>query len=239
MKLKLRQFCLFFSISFFFLLAGVVFAVSESDKLNKTDDRNITFHSICRNVKNTGSTNEYFIPGKTQPEWEAFLNNKPSDVDANIVNGGWSSESCTGWSSCSASCGGGTQTRTCTKTCTNPTACGGTDCSGSASRTDTQSCNTQSCCAPPSYMCHYIAGSYNIYYYNLCAGINGQLVTNCPCGCYSTSCKPCPACNDRCIEGQTTVEYYVFGPKPKKICQRVYPSYCPSGYLDWVVYGYM
>src|SRR3989344_851771 len=49
------------------------------------------------------------------------------------VNGGWSA-----WSACSVTCGGGTQTRT----CTNPSpACGGATCSGSTS----QSCNTQSC----------------------------------------------------------------------------------------------
>ena len=49
------------------------------------------------------------------------------------VNGGWS-----GWSSCSAACNGGTQTRT----CTNPApANGGTSCSGPSSQT----CNNQAC----------------------------------------------------------------------------------------------
>ena len=52
------------------------------------------------------------------------------------VNGGWSD-----WSSCSATCGGGTQTHT----CTNPApADGGADCSGASS----QSCNTQLCPIP-------------------------------------------------------------------------------------------
>lgn len=52
------------------------------------------------------------------------------------VNGGWSD-----WSACSESCGGGTQTRT----CTNPApSCGGADCVGSSS----QDCNTQPCCTP-------------------------------------------------------------------------------------------
>ncbi len=49
------------------------------------------------------------------------------------VNGGWS-----GWDECSAECGGGTQSRT----CTNPApSSGGATCEGS----DTQSCNTQAC----------------------------------------------------------------------------------------------
>jgi hypothetical protein len=56
------------------------------------------------------------------------------------VDGGWSSWS--GWSTCTVSCGGGTQTRT--RTCTNPTPkCNGANCVGDP--TDTQSCNTQSC----------------------------------------------------------------------------------------------
>ncbi len=55
------------------------------------------------------------------------------------VDGHWSSWV---WSSCSVSCGGGTQTAT--RTCTNPApSCGGSDCSGASSTS--QSCNTQSC----------------------------------------------------------------------------------------------
>lgn len=55
------------------------------------------------------------------------------------INGGWSA-----WSACSATCGGGTQTRT----CTNPApANGGATCSGYSSQT----CNIQACpdSAPP------------------------------------------------------------------------------------------
>jgi hypothetical protein len=52
-------------------------------------------------------------------------------------NGGW-----TDWGTCSKTCGGGTQART----CTNPAPSGGgAPCAGSGSQT----CNTQACGAPP------------------------------------------------------------------------------------------
>lgn len=62
------------------------------------------------------------------------------------VNGGWSS-----WGSCSKSCGGGTQTRTCTNP---PPSGGGASCSGASS----QACNTHSCavngvCSVSHYSC--------------------------------------------------------------------------------------
>ena len=57
------------------------------------------------------------------------------------VDGGWSA-----FGACSESCGGGTQTRT----CTNPApANGGDNCSGSA----TQSCNTGACAVYHDYLC--------------------------------------------------------------------------------------
>lgn len=57
-------------------------------------------------------------------------------IETQSVDGGWSE-----WSSCSAECGGGTQTRT----CTSPTpAFGGKDCKGDLMQT----CETQSCGGP-------------------------------------------------------------------------------------------
>ena len=59
----------------------------------------------------------------------------PSPPPPPPVNGGWSAS----WSACSATCGGGTQTRT----CDNPApANGGAACVGAT----TQACNTQACC---------------------------------------------------------------------------------------------
>ena len=56
------------------------------------------------------------------------------------MDGGWSDFGT--WSTCSANCGGGTQTRT--RTCTNPApANGGANCVGSAS--ETQGCNEHEC----------------------------------------------------------------------------------------------
>ena len=91
------------------------------------------------------------------------------------VNGGWSS-----WSSCSLSCGGGTQTRT----CTNPAPSGGgAPCSGPSS----QSCNTHSCIVSVNGICNNAVrndcrsgtsndGTYSdtsTYYRWRCDGING------------------------------------------------------------------
>ncbi|XP_054770254.2 uncharacterized protein LOC129278063 isoform X2 [Lytechinus pictus] len=62
----------------------------------------------------------------------------PPPVDGNFTR--WSA-----WSSCSESCGNGTQTRN--RTCTDPPPSnGGADCTGPS--TETQVCNTQACPAP-------------------------------------------------------------------------------------------
>ena len=103
----------------------------------------VDVHGICKDVNATDG-NQHFIATKTSTEWNSFLNNTPSGVTvancASPVNGGWSSWS--SWGSCSATCGGGTQSRT--RTCTNPVpANGGANCSGSSSAN--QSCNTQTC----------------------------------------------------------------------------------------------
>ena len=67
----------------------------------------------------------------------------------NSVDGGWSEFG--DWSDCSATCGGGTQTKT--RTCNNPApAHGGLDCQGESG--ETQNCNTQEC--PGKFQFHNI-----------------------------------------------------------------------------------
>ena len=62
------------------------------------------------------------------------------NTDECPVDGGWSEFG--EWSECSATCGGGIQSRT--RSCTNPVrAHGGTDCEGVGK--ENQSCNTQKC----------------------------------------------------------------------------------------------
>ena len=71
--------------------------------------------------------------GESEETWQCNLNPCP-------INGGWTVF--TGWSSCSAKCGGGQQTRT--RSCTNPTpANGGTDCIGESE--ESQKCNLNPC----------------------------------------------------------------------------------------------
>lgn len=79
------------------------------------------------------------------------------------IDGGWTTWSA--WGTCSATCGGGTQTRT--RTCTNPApANGGANCVGST--TETQACNTQTCIVTP------IDGGWSAWStYNTCTATCG------------------------------------------------------------------
>jgi len=97
----------------------------------------------CQKVTNNNTTNDYFIPTRTQAEWDAFNANKPSGI---------TTENCytyayTAWvyGACNVACGGGTQslTRSCQRSdavIVDCSFCGGV-CSSS------QACNTQVCSA--------------------------------------------------------------------------------------------
>ena len=80
-------------------------------------------------VTNTKGSNTCTATVTVQPAGQTFVPPPPLPV-----NGGWS----TAWSACSASCNGGTRTRS----CNNPApAFGGAPCSGA----DSEACNTQAC----------------------------------------------------------------------------------------------
>jgi len=99
----------------------------NDDNSNTTDTCN-TETCVCANTE---------IPPSCTPTTEICGNQIDEDCNGSdlacAVNGGWSV-----WGECSATCGGGTQSRT----CTNPPPSGGGDsCVGDL----TQACNSQSC----------------------------------------------------------------------------------------------
>ena len=83
-------------------------------------------------VTNTKGSNTCTATVVVQPAGQTFV--PPPPPPPLPVNGGWSNS----WSACSASCNGGTRTRS----CNNPApAFGGAPCSGS----DSEACNPQAC----------------------------------------------------------------------------------------------
>jgi len=75
---------------------------------------------------------------------------KQEEIDCNTqpcpIDGGWSGFSQSAVTSCTASCGSGSQNVTLTRTCSAPSPQhGGHDCQGEATQTRQQACNTQPC----------------------------------------------------------------------------------------------
>ncbi|XP_031566331.1 uncharacterized protein LOC116301419 [Actinia tenebrosa] len=75
--------------------------------------------------------------------WDIWQTEACNTQSCGVVNGNWTAWS--SWSSCSVSCGGGSQSRT--RTCTNPApANGGSNCDGPSS--ETQACSQTTCPTP-------------------------------------------------------------------------------------------
>ena len=68
------------------LVPTLIFAINTVETGFKIDTtkREIDAHSICKETYVTSGSNEYFVPTKTEPEWTAFRNFKPSDVALNV-----------------------------------------------------------------------------------------------------------------------------------------------------------
>jgi len=93
---------------------------------------------------NTSTVTYNFTIRATDTDGDTVDQNYSLPISKAPINGGWSSYSA--WSSCTVSCGGGTQTRT--RSCNNPSPqYGGLACSGTD--TENQSCNTNTC---PEYV---------------------------------------------------------------------------------------
>ena len=118
----------------------------ECYKWCEKDDKCITF-----DVEK--SKNKCYFNKKTTKSLNT--NSKYDHYDCTInrpINGGWSE-----WSDCSASCGGGIQTRT----CTNPEPKnGGSDCSKLNDRNHKRECNTHPCFVDGIFGCKKVDGRY-------------------------------------------------------------------------------
>ena len=101
---------------------------------NVSDQTSVNFEVIgIDNDKDGISDMKDNCPAVYNPDQKDTDSNGVGDACESPVNGGWSQ-----WSECSATCGGGTQTRA----CTDPIpAYGGADCQGDI----TQNCNMQEC----------------------------------------------------------------------------------------------
>ena len=115
--------------------------------------------------------------------------------------------SCGSWSVCSASCGGGTQSRTCTRT----------DCS---TYNQSQVCNTQPCCTDTCSSLGYSCGTHTI------CGV----ATNCG-SCYGDRCRNVTyTCSSSNV-------YQERGDYQKNVCSGSSCAYTYQSWLDYICDG--
>lgn len=118
-----------FLYSLVFIVAASVAYAAQNYRVNV--GQTLYVGEFTKSVKNN-CVADIFVPTNTLTEQSRFLTNKPACVSLIGTIGNYTYS---GWSGCSVSCGGGTQTRTqsCNyDSCINPQA-------------TTQSCNTQQC----------------------------------------------------------------------------------------------
>ena len=156
---------------------------------------------------------------------------------APVQHGGWSAIRSDGpWSSCSASCGGGTRTRNWTRSCSNPAPqCGGAPCTGPTAGTDTGGCNFSPCslgeCIDPTCT---EWGSWTPSASTQCSGISFTQTSSClraSCGSASdipqstqtvTGTKDCGVTNP-CASAQC-LSWGSWTPSPSTQCGSFYQS---------------
>lgn len=167
----------------------------------------VNAHGVCRRVSNP-QARALLVPHASAAEWQSLRDTGGSGLLslALCYNYGWSAWS--GWSGCSASCGGGTQSRS--RECRrSETGQGGYDvvdpglCGGSSS--ENQACNTHSCCTPNNHVTGYGGcsascggGQQDVYWSN---GCGSSWTTQQACNTHG--CGPPPATLSVSLSGAT------------------------------------
>lgn len=167
----------------------------------------VTAHGVCRRVTNP-QARALLIPYASAAEWQSLRDTGGSGLLslAFCYSYDWSAWS--SWSGCSASCGGGTQSRSreCRRSETGQAGYSVVDaslCGGASS--ESQSCNTQSCCTPNNQITGYGGcsascggGQQDVYWSNGCGSSWSTQQS-----CNTHSCGPPPASLSISLTGAT------------------------------------